>query len=269
MKKAILFFILFSFYGCGEKNKTIDFVELNTAEFKTISLSLPDVDQQDSLQKAHDSCMGFSFKANALFVASKEKFFIGNVVNRQSLKIVNTLDDLGITEDNMIRSFSIVTNPCYEKRVLNVPLKTILGKDFNAQFAGVNNTVSKEINDAIAATQNPEMKTGSWIYLDMSYSLKRILDTIQTPKGLLYKKNLLDSSNMILTAAESVTDISFVINASKEISPALQQVLLTKPSVNDSTSRTTLRLSYLNSKQFLLSVNGFFPVIGQFMKAQL
>jgi hypothetical protein len=113
------------------------------------------------------------------------------------------------------------------------------------------------------------MGTGSWVYLDIKDALKNILDTIKSSKGLLYKKNLLDTANMVLTAVESVGDVSFFVNTEKNISASLQALLKSKPAVSSLNEQTSLKLFYINNNKFQITINGFFPVVGQFMKAAL
>ena len=270
MKKIVLsLLILICFCNCNEKKETIDFVSLNETEFNSESFSFPHSKMTDSIKHVHDSCMGFSFDANAILVRTKDTFFIGSIVNRSSLKIINTINDLGLTRDQLIPEFNALANPCYEKRALHVPLKSVLGDSFILQVAGANAAMNKEINDAVSTSGDAEMQTGSWVYLDMKDALKKILDTTQNPAGLHYKQNLLDTSNMVLTTVESITDISFIINTGKDISEPLLTLLKNKPAASLPDSKFTIRLYYISNNKFQVSLTGFFPMIGQFMKAEL
>lgn len=270
MKKIITFLLIaVCFCNCSEKKETIDFATLNKSEFNVKPFERPSDQIPDSLQKAHDNCMGFSFDANAFLVVKKDMFGIGTIVNRQSLKILNTVNDLGLTVAQTVADFNIIANPCYEKRVMHFPLRSILGEEFIVKLPNADTSLNKEINDAISAAGDAEMQTGSWLYLDMKDALKRILDTATTPGILQYKKNLLDTSNMVLATVESITDVSFIVDTKKDISAPLQALLKTKPYTSPLNPQTSVKLVYINSNKFEIIFNGFFPVIGAFMKATL
>jgi len=270
MKKAtISLFIAICFCNCSEKIKTVSFTPLNQAEFNAKAFEVPGGNISDSLKRAHDSCMGFSFDANAFLAGRKDSFFIGTILNRQSLMIVNTINNLGLTQEQLFSRFNVITNPCYEKRILHFPLKSVLGENSVLRFPNIDEALNKEINDAISASGDAEMQTGSWVYLDMQDALKQILDTAKSAKCLQYKKHLLDTSNMVLTAAESITDISFIVTAEKDFSEPLQALLKSKPSIVNADSRFSTRLFYINTNKLQITLNGFFPVVGEFMKAEL
>ena len=270
MKCAIIFLLVsVCFCNCGEKKETIDFVTLKETEFNAKPFALPFGNIRDSLKQVHDSCMGFSFNANAFLAPTRDTFFIGNVVNRQSLKVVNTLRDLGLTRNQLFSNFNMLTNPCYAKRVLHLPLKLMLGENFIRQFPTAGEAVNKEIGEAIAASGEAEMTTGSWVYLDVKYALKSIMDTIKSAGGLRYKENLLDTANMVLTSTESITNVSFLIDAEKDFSEPTQVLLKSKPSVSYPNSQLSIQLFYISSNRFQITFNGFFPVVGEFMKAEL
>lgn len=99
------------------------------------------------------------------------------------------------------------------------------------------------------------------MYLDVKYVLKKILDTTKESRLLRYRQNLLDSSNMVLTAAESISDVSFVINTEKDISEPLQALLKTKPSVSSPNSQVSMQLFYLNSNKFQMNFFWFFSCL--------
>lgn len=270
MKKILISFLFLScFCTCSENKEGVDFVTLSHAELSAKSLEIPDIRMVDSLKHAHDSCMGFSFDANALLANRNGNFSIGSIVNKRSLKVLNTLNDLGLTEKQMMSEFNILTNPCYEKRVLNLRLKAIVKDSFQLHFPNTDEVVDKQINDAIMASENSEIQTGAWLYLDMKDVLRRIIDTTKSPQGLRYKNNLLDTSNMVLTAVEGVTDVSFIIHTQNDISKPLEAFLKTKPSESEQTLWTSLRLAYIDNNTFELAVTGFFPMVGQFSKAQM
>lgn len=274
MKKLIIFlFVSVCFCRCIDKKETIDFITLNDNELRGIPFKLPNNRIIDSLKEAHNRCMGVSFDANATLFGTKNSFFIGTIVNKQSGEVVATTERLGITIDQAVSQFSMVTTPCYNKSDFHLPLKPILGERFSVELPSGNEKMSKEINDAIFDSDNGEIETGSWMYLDMKEALKKILDTAKSSTGLKYKNELLDTANIVLIAAESIMNIRIVINTEKNVSEPLQALLKTKPSavLPNSTSlfKTTVKLYYLNSNKFQISIDGFFPIAGQFVKAEL
>lgn len=270
MKKIIAtLLILICFCACSEKKETIDFVTLNESEFNLKPFELEYGKIPDSAKKAHDSCMGFSFNANAILTRTKDTFFIGSIVNRQSLKILNTLSDLGLTEKQLISEFNIVSEPCYEKRVLHFPFRAILGENFMLQIPGSTAGTNKEINDAISISTGAEVQAGPWVYLDMQDVLKKIMDTTRSTAGLEYKKNLLDTANMILTTVESISYVSFIIHTKKDISESLQALLKQSPFASLPESKFTIQFFYVDRNKFRMSFNGFFPAVGEFMRAKL
>ena len=269
MKKSILCLLITGcFCHCSSNKKTIDFLTLSPTELNTKLLALPKGSIPDSLKRAHDSCMGFYFDVNALLINTRDKFGIGSIVNRQSLQVINTLSDLGLNHTQMVSNFNVLTNPCYEKRTLHIPLKSLLGDTFNLRLPDVDEAINKEINSAISASGNAQMQTGSWVYLDIKDALQHILDTTKQAASLRYKENLLDTSNMVLTALESITEVSFLISTEKEISKPLQHILEKKPSVSRPGSQSVLYLFYIDDHTFQINISGFFPVLGQFMKAE-
>ena len=266
MKPRIVFLsILLLGYSCSHKKDAISFTTLTQTEFNAKPFQLP-LGMPDSLKRAHDSCMGFSFDVNAIFIQTRDTFGIGSIVNRQSLKRVDSIGSLGITPAQIASMSTIISNPCYEKRVLQFPLKRLLGDTFNLSVPGATAAVNEELNNAIATSANTEMSTGSWVYLDIRGMLTTVPDTIQSEAGNRYKQNLLDTANMVLTATESVTDIGFLITTSKSMSQPLLTLLQTKPSVTNAATQTSLTLYYISDDKFELKINGFFPVVGQFMK---
>lgn len=269
MKKIILLLLLgVCFFNCSEKKKNLEFAKLNSTEFNAKTLGIPSGNVTDSLKQVHDSCMGFSFNANAMLI-QKDTFFIGSIVNKQSLDIVNTTNNLGLTRPQLMSRFNILTTPCYEKHVIHFPLRSILKENFILQLPNIDTALNKEINDAINASNDAEMQSGSWIYLDIQNVLKSIMDTIKTTEGLRYKNDMFDTSNMVLTAVESITDISFIINTPNGISAPLQAVLKNKPTTRSPDGRFSMQLFYIDTDRFKLGFGGFFPVVGEFMKAEL
>ncbi len=271
MKRLIIFLAIAAWCCCcrGKQDQSVEFINLKENEFDAKQYKLPNGKMIDSVKQAHDSCMGISFDANAVLAGAKDSFFIGSIVNKRSLEVVSKLDDLGFTPQKLASQFNIVTTPCYERKALQFPLRSILEENFNLQIPGADSTINTEINNLILNSKDQDLQTGSWIYLDLNAALKNILDTNKSVAALAYKKNLLDTSNIVLTALESIMNISFFIQTEKGISEKLQAILKTKPAVLSPNSRYQIKLFYISPNQFQVNIDGFFPVIGKFMKAGL
>jgi len=271
MKRLIIFLIISTcFCKCTQRKQTIDFVDLNQTEFDAKQFKLPYGKMIDSVKHLHDSCMGISFDANAILVGAKDSFFIGSILNKKSMQVISTLNDLGLTQNEMVSQFNMITNPCYEKKALHFPLKSIVGEKYVVvELPGVDKAMNEELNNAILTSKNEEMETGSWIYLDLNAALKNIVDTIKSATGLQYRKNLLDTSNIVLTAVESIMRVSFRIDTEKDMSEKLQAVLLNKPSVLLPNYKDPIKFFFISPKRLQVTIEGFFPVIGKFMKAEL
>jgi hypothetical protein len=258
------------FCKCAGKKETVHFVDLNPTEFDAKQLSLPNGKMIDSVKHLHDSCMGISFDANAILVGAKDSFFIGSILNKKSLQVVGTLNDLGLSQNDMSSQFNVITNPCYEKKVFHFPLKSMVGKNYIAvELPGADKAINEELNNAILSSRNEEMETGSWVYLDLNAALKNMVDTIKSPLGLQYRKNLLDTANIVLTAVESIMRVSFHIDTQKDMSEKLQALLQTRPSVILPNYKYPVKFFYISPNRLQVTIEGFFPVIGKFMKAEL
>ena len=90
---------------------------------------------------------------------------------------------------------------------------------------------------------------------------------------LEYKKNLLDTANITLIAAESVMNISFIIKTANPISGPLQKYLQTKPTIvmpNIAPGmQSSLKFFYLGPDKLEIFIDGLFPVVGEFVKVIL
>src|SRR4051794_25002776 len=84
---AIILLISICLCNCNDKKKAINFASLNDTEFNSNPFKIREDQIPASLKRAHDSCMGFSFKANAFFLQTRDRYLIGNIVNRRSLQV--------------------------------------------------------------------------------------------------------------------------------------------------------------------------------------
>ena len=267
MKEVTICLLVFAcFSSCSTKKQSIDFVALQASDFNSAPFDLPSGQLPASAKQAHDSCMGFSFDANAILIRTGDTFFIGSVVNRQSLAVIRRSNELGLTQKQLISQFNVISEPCYEKKVLNFPLRSILGENFSLQLPGADESTNRKINEVLQTSVIDEIESGPWVYVDMKGVLKNILDTVMSDDGLRYKSAALDSANMVLTSLEAVTYLTFVIHTKDEISPSLQAALKSEPFVPFPKATFTIQLFYSNSKEIKMAVNGFFPAAGQFMR---
>ena len=270
-KLTLCLLIVPSLIGCSHKKETVNFEKLPEAELSGISFRLPNDKLVDSLKEAHNRCMGVYFDANIILFEPKANFFIGTIVNKHSGDVVATTKGLGISAKQAVSQYSMVTTPCYTKNDLHLPLRSILGDTFKVALLGGNETLNTEMNNAILSSDSAEIETGSWIYLDMKDALKNMVDTGKSANILQYKKQLLDTSNIVLIAAENLMNIRIVINTAKDLSSPLQVLLQSSPSaeIPNSTSvlKTGIKFYFFNSRKFQMTIDGFFPIAGQLVKA--
>ncbi|MBI3717959.1 MAG: hypothetical protein HY252_05130 [Sphingobacteriales bacterium] len=269
--KKLLFFLLItsSLFQCTSKKETLSFEKLNSNEFNAGNRTIPGGKSIDSVKHAHDSCMGISFDANVVLAGSKDSLFAGTILNRRTLKVAGSLNELGFDFEKMSTQYIIITNPCYEKKEFHFPLKSIFTGDLTIELPNSASSINKELNEIIAASQDQEVRTGSWVYLNIKQLIKNMMDTIKSEKGELYKAKLLDTSNMVVTAVESIMRVDFIIHSNKLMSPALRAKLAEKPTAKIAGLKYQVNFYLISPDQLQISIDGFFPIIGKFMKVQL
>jgi hypothetical protein len=96
-----------------------------------------------------------------------DTFFIGSVVNRQSLAVIRRSNELGLTQKQLISQFNVISEPCYEKKVLNFPLRSILGENFSLRLPGADESTNRKINEVLQTSVIDEIESGPWVYVDM------------------------------------------------------------------------------------------------------
>ncbi len=271
MKKVFfcLTVLIFFFCNCSPTEQGIKFLSLSDTDFNSAAIGISKGIISDSIKRNLDSCMGYSFAANALFIRTKDTFGLGCIVNRKTLQVVRNLNPGVLSKSEFSSVFTFVTSPCYEKRTINIPVDLFLRNHVNLKLPGVNENINKELNDDVAASENTEVETGSWVYAGLSDGLGNILDTAKDPLKTAYKKYLLNPDNMILVRSGIITEITFYINTQKPISNSLKAVLVQKPSQVSDSSNLKIRLFYIDDTRFELTFTGFFQIMGQFMKAEL
>jgi hypothetical protein len=104
--------------------------------------------------------------------------------------------------------------------------------------------------------------------MELTDALGKLLDTTTDENLLEYKKALLTPGNMILVRSSAIMEVSFYFHTQKPLPDDLIKKLLSKPvSIEQPYFRS--QLFYINKNSFELTLNGFFQVIGQFMKCEL
>jgi hypothetical protein len=135
------------------------------------------------------------------------------------------------------------------------------------QKAGDN--LTRELNDAIHSSTYTEVEGGSWIYLELTDALGRMLDTTKNAQALAYKAALLQPDNMVLIRSAAMTDVSFYVHPLKPISEKLKAVLIEKPVANIEGSNFQPQLFFIDETNLELNFRGYFQLAGQFMKCEL
>lgn len=81
---------------------------------------------------------------------------------------------------------------------------------------------------------------------------------------------IVDTSNIVLIASENITKIDFYITTQKELPIPIRELLKTKPSAvmptHTSLVTPSVKLYYISDNKFQVSIDGFFPMIGKYMK---
>ena len=134
---------------------------------------------------------------------------------------------------------------------------------------GADEKTNNELKRALQNAALTQMETGSWINMELTDALGKILDTTTNPQLLDYKKYLLDTANMVLIKSSSITDASFYIHTAKPMSAQLQQALSQKPIVPLGSSNMRMQLFFISSTSFQVKFNGIFQIMGQFMQCKL
>ena len=272
MRNLTMLIILFSLYCCNQGSKqAIRFIPVSENEFNSMadsSFAIPHGKIWDERKRIHDSCMGSSYAANAVFMRNRDTFLTGSVVDMKTMK---TIKNFGRRDDpsNYFSSvFTVETRPCYERRTLNIPVDSFLNHSFLFIIDSSNARLNKELIEAVQNSIHTEIETGSWVNMELTDALGKILDTTTDESLLEYKKALLTPGNMILVRSSSITEISFYFHTQKLLSGDLKKKLLTKP-VSIAQPYFRAQLFYIDDKSFELKLNGFFQVVGQFMKCEL
>lgn len=264
--------MLLSLCCCNEsKKQTIQFKPVSENEFNftaDTTFAIPHSKIWDDRMRVHDSCMRSSYAANAIFMRTRDTFFLGSIVDMKTMKVIKSFPFFNDSSNHFSSVFKFETRPCYERNRINIPMDSFMNKKLLFKIDSVNDKINMELMEAIRNSNRTEIETGSWVNMELTDALGKILDTTTNAKLLEYKKAVLASGNMILVRSSAVTDITFYFHTEKPLPDDLTKKLLSKP-VSIQQPYFKSQLFYIDKNTFQLTLNGFFQVIGQFMKCEL
>jgi len=263
--------VLFSLSCSNERNKqTIQFEPLSENEFNfpaDTTFAIPHSKIWDDRMHVHDSCMGSSYAANAIFMRTRDTFLIGSIVDMRTMKVVSHLPLFTDSTNFFSSIYTFETTPCYQKTLVNIPIDSFMNWKDLFELDTANNNINHELIEAIKNSDKTEIETGSWITMEMTDALGKILDTTTNPTLLEYKKALLTPGNMILVRSSAISDITFYFHTEKPLPDDLTTKLLNRP-VSIQQAFFKSQLFYIDKRTFKLTLTGFFQMLGQFMKCE-
>jgi hypothetical protein len=151
---------------------------------------------------------------------------------------------------------------------MRIPIDSFMNKKSLFRIDSTNNKINEELMVAVRNAPETEIETGSWITMELTSALGTLLDTTKDIRWLEYKRVLLTPGNMILIRSSSVTEINFYFHTQEPLTEELVKRLLSKP-VSLQQSFFKSQFFYIDNNTFELTVNGFFQIVGQFMKSEL
>lgn len=253
----------------NQPEKKIHFLPLQGSMFNFMADSTftpPDAETAAERKRAFDSCMGESYEPNAVFMKTKDTFFIGSIVNRNTMKMVKNIPFQQLQNASVFR---FIERPCYDKIKLNVTPASFMKRTVELNIPGADSNTNYQFNDLFNNSKNAELEVSFWVNLELNDGFGKILDTTTNAALLEYKNILLDSSNMVLIRSTSVTKIGFYITTDKPLTTQLQQALTKTPLIDVPNSFTKISLSLINDHLFKVEFNDIFQIMGQFMQARL
>ncbi|MBG9377735.1 hypothetical protein I5907_15950 [Panacibacter sp. DH6] len=258
------------FCTCKEASKetTLVFKPLQAAQFNFSadnSFVPPNDDRWEQRRIIHDSCMGESFAANAIFMKTKDTFNIGCIVNMQTLKVVRDLDIKMLPQNSLSSVIGFFTAPCYQKMQIDIPAAKFMNLRVSFVADGATDAINRELTDIFNHANSVGLETGSWLNFDLKDGIANVLDTTNNRELLAYKEALTDTANMVLVRSSAMTDISLFLNPEK-ISAGLLNVLRQKPLATLNGSALKAKLFLIGEGTVKVQLNGFFQVVGQFMQ---
>ena len=149
MRNLAIFIILFSLCSCNEaKKQTIQFKPISENEFNFIadtSFAIPHGKIWDERKRVHDSCMGSSYAANAVFMRTRDTFLLGSIVDMKTMKIIRNFESQNDISDFFSTAFIFETKPCYEKRSMDIPIDSFMNNNFLFKIDSSNEKLDNEL----------------------------------------------------------------------------------------------------------------------------
>ncbi len=272
MRNITMLLAIMLLCGCNESKKgTIQFKPISENELNypaDSTFAIPHGKIWDERKRIHDSCIGSSYAVNAVFMRTRDSIPIGTIVNMKTMEIVQRSPFFNDSSKQFSALFSFQTQPCYEKSAIDIPIDSFMNNKLLLQIDPNNKKINDELLDALKNVVYTEVETGSWVNMELNTGLGKVLDTTTNERLLQYKKALLDSNNMILVRSSSITEINFFFHTKTPLPTDLSRKLMTKPVPIDQPFFKT-RFFYINNTSFELKVNGYFQMLGQFMRCEL
>jgi hypothetical protein len=262
---------MFSLCCCKENKKTIHFKPISENELNfaaDTSFAIPHGKIWDERKRMHDSCMGSSYAANAVFMRTRDTIPVGSIADMKTMKVVKPSFLFNDPSHYFSSLISVTTRPCYERREMNIPLDSFMNNKILFKIDSVNDKINKELLEAIRNSIHTEIEAGSWVNMELTDQLGKILDTTTNENLLEYKRALLTPGNMIMVRSSSVSEINLYFHSKKPLPADLLQKLSAKP-ISIEQPYFKSQLFYIDNTSFQLKLNGFFQVTGQFMKCEL
>jgi hypothetical protein len=269
---CIVTLIIFSSCSSNQNKGTIQFLPLSEKDFNysaDSSFIPPQSKEFNKRRQWQDSCMGISFAANAFFIRTKDTFRLGDVINRKTMKLVKRQAPPNPDYVPSSKELNVLTKPCYSKTRFNISIDTFFKSHIALKLQKANKNLDDELNEVIRSSAYTEVENGSWIYLELTDALGKMLDTTKNAEALEYKTALLQPDNMVLIRSAAMTDVSFYVHPQKPISEKLKTLLLQKPLATIEGIDLHPQLFFIDETNIELNFNGYFQLMGQFMKCEL
>ena len=173
MKNLILLSLVFGYIFCAcsgnQPKQTIHFKPLVSSAFNfsaDSSFAIPKGKIAEERKRIHDSCMGESFAANAVFLKTKDTFRLGTIVNMKTMKVVKDLD-IARDQLNLFGSlFTFKTKPCYDKMQLDISPASFLNEKIILSIPAEAENINYELNNAFNNAIYTELEAAPGLILN-------------------------------------------------------------------------------------------------------
>src|SRR4051794_36259719 len=179
MRSIIILSLLFSLCCCHEDEKqSIQFKPISENELNfpaDTTFAIPHGKIWDERKRIHDSCVGSSYAANAVFMRTRDSFPLASIVDMKTMKVVKPFP---LSNDPFIylsTIFTFNTTLCYQRRPLDVPIDSFMNNKNLFIIDSSNNKINDELMEAARNSILTEVETGSWLTLELSDALGKIL----------------------------------------------------------------------------------------------